>query len=413
MVAWLDAALEAGRLYRSVGALDEEQLRPHVLRAWARSHGGGADPSRPRAEGLSSLDTERLRDRHGGLLRAAEPYMRALSRASGDERHAVMLGDARAIVLDVRGDKQSIHGPERVPGPGALLEESACGANGVGTALAEGGYVELVGPEHFIQGFHAFTCQGIPFRDGKGEVAGVLSVSVRRPEVGRGFREILLCAAHAIEMELLAERLEQDMERVLAARDVPTEELKRLLQDILQVQAAARLRIEIAADQLARNLLTHTRDLIQLAATVLCRFRRRAALWRALALDETVAPRPVALDATVRDIAELLEVESAVRDVTMTIQEIEPVVVEADPHTLARALFRVLLGAIKAARGGVVHLALRSRPTGGELCLTLAPGLGVTLNAPLPVRILVPARQGAPERRAHGPAEHDPAEEMA
>ncbi|KYG07728.1 hypothetical protein BE21_27750 [Sorangium cellulosum] len=400
MVAWLEDALEAGRLYRSIGALREEPLRPHVLRAWERSHGGGADPRRPQAEGLSPLDTERLRERHRGLLQAAEPYMYALSRASGDEHHAVMLGDAQAIVLDVRGDEYSVHGPERVPGPGALLEESACGANGIGSALAEAGYIELVGPEHFIQGFHAFTCQGIPLRGEEGAVAGVLSVSVKRPEVSRRLREILLCAAHAIEMELLAGRLERDMERVLAARDVPMEELKRLLQDILQVQAAARLRIEIAADQLARNLLTHTRDLIQLAATVLHRFRRRAALWRALALDEALAPRPVALDAMVRDIAELLEVESAVCDVTTTCQEIEPVVVEADPHTLVRVLFRVLLGAIKAARGGAVHLALRSRPTGGELCLTLAPGLGVARNAPPPVRILVPAHMGAPERRA-------------
>lgn len=400
MVAWLESVLEAGRLYRSIGALDEDQLRPHVLRAWVRSHQGGADPSRPHADGLSSIDTERLRERHRGLLHAAEPYLCALSRASGDEHHAVILGDAQATLLDVRGDEQSVRGPERVPGPGALLAESACGANGVGTALAEDGYVELVGPEHFMQGFQLFTCQGIPLRDAEGAVSGVLSVSVRRPEVSRRLYEILLCAAHAIEMDLLTERLERDMERVLAAREVSVDELQRLLQDIVQVQAAARLRIELAADRLATNLLTQTRDLLQLAATVLRRFKRRAALWRALALDEPVAPRTVVLDALVRDIAELLEVESAVCGVTTKFEEIERVLVEADPHTLTRALFRVLLGAIKAARGGVVHIALRSMPTGGELCLVPAPGPGVAKRAPHPVRILVSSRLGAPKREA-------------
>ncbi|WP_437809308.1 sigma-54-dependent Fis family transcriptional regulator [Sorangium sp. So ce1078] len=401
----MESVLEAGRLYRSIGDLDEERLRPHVLRAWVRSHEGGADPRRPHADALSSIDTERLRERHRGLLHAAEPYLCALHRASGDERHAVILGDAKATVLDVRGDEQTVHGPERVPGPGALLAESACGANGVGTALAEDGYTELVGPEHFIQGFQDFTCQGIPLRDGEGAVSGVLSVSVRRPEVGRRLYEILLCAAHAIEMDLVAGRLELDMERVLAAGDVPVEQLQRLLQDVFQVQAAARLRLEIAADQLATNLLTQTRDLLQLAATVLRRFRRRAALWRALALDEPLASRPVVLDALVRDIAELLEVESAVCGVTTTFEEVERVVVEAAPHTLARALFRVLLGAIQAARGGAVHIALRSMPAGGELCLVLAPGPGVVMSAPPPVRILVPARLEASKREARDPGQ--------
>ncbi|WP_437989655.1 sigma-54-dependent Fis family transcriptional regulator [Sorangium sp. So ce145] len=400
MAAWLESALEAGRLYRSIGALEAEKLRPHVHRAWVRSHGGGADPRRPKAEFLSELDTERLRERHQDLLLASEPYLHALSLASGDERHAVMVGDARAILLDVRGDEQTIHGPERVPGPGALLEESVCGANGVGTALAEDGYTELVGPEHFIQGFHAFTCHGLPLRDGDGAAIGVLSLSVRRPEIGFRLREILLCAARAIEMDLLAMRLERDMDRLLTARDVPMEDLRRLLQDILQARAAARLRIDLAADQLAGSVLAQTRDLLHLAASVLRRFQRSAALWRALALGEAAAPRPVALDALIRDLAELLEVESAVFNVTTSIEELEPVVVQADHDTLARGLFRVLVSAIRTARRGAVHLALRARPAGGELCLTLSPGAGVAPRAPRSVRVLVPAHPGAPERAA-------------
>ncbi|CAN95518.1 hypothetical protein containing GAF domain [Sorangium cellulosum So ce56] len=400
MAAWLESALEAGRLYRSIGALEAEKLRPHVHRAWVRSHGGGADPRRPKAEFLSALDTERLRERHQDLLLASEPYLHALSLASGEERHAVMVGDARAILLDVRGDEQTIHGPERVPGPGALLEESVCGANGVGTALAEDGYTELVGPEHFIQGFHAFTCHGLPLRDGDGAAIGVLSLSVRRPEIGFRLREILLCAARAIEMDLLAMRLERDMDRLLTARDVPMEDLRRLLQDILQARAAARLRIDLAADQLAGSVLAQTRDLLHLAASVLRRFQRSAALWRALALGEAAAPRPVALDALIRDLAELLEVESAVFNVTTSIEELEPVVVQADHDTLARGLFRVLVSAIRTARRGAVHLALRARPAGGELCLTLSPGAGVAPRAPRSVRVLVPAHPGAPERAA-------------
>ena len=69
-------------------------------------------------------------------------------------------------------------------------------------------------------------------------------------------------------MDVVAVRLERDMDRVLTAREVPVEDLRRLLQDILQARAAARLRVEIAADQLAGSLLTQTRDLLHLATAV-------------------------------------------------------------------------------------------------------------------------------------------------
>jgi sigma-54 dependent transcriptional regulator, acetoin dehydrogenase operon transcriptional activator AcoR len=384
-------SLEAGRLYRSTGAIDTQLLRPHVYRAWVRSHLEGADPRRPRAEALSPIDTERLREQQGRIIASAQPYLRALSRASGGESHAVMLGDARAIVLDVLGDEQSIHGPERVPGPGALLEEGACGANGLGTALAEGGYQEIVGPEHFIQGFHAFTCQGIPLRDEDGAIAGVLSVSVRRPEVRQRLREILLCAAHAIEMELLAARLDEDRQSVLATQRPSIEQVNRLLGDVLQAQASVRLRLEVAADQVAQSQLTHARDLVQLAAAVLGRFRRQTALWRGLAFDEAAAPRPVALDAALRELVELLEVEAAVSHVELVLHEIEPVVIDADPHALARALFRVLLHAIKAARGGLLCIDLFQVPEGAELRLAPVPGPGVADGAPEPLRLVVPS----------------------
>ncbi|MDI1476806.1 hypothetical protein [Polyangium sp. y55x31] len=388
----LEGALEAGRMYRSTGAISSTLLRPHVLRSWERSHLGGADPRRPRAEGLGTLDVERLRDRQDALVRAAQPYMQALSRASGRERHAAMLGDSQAVVLDVLGDQQTIHGPERVPGPGALLDEAACGTNGIGTAIAENGYVELVGPEHFIEGFQAFTCQGIPLRDGTGAMAGVLSVSVRRPEVVYRLREIMLCAAHGIEMDLLAARLEGDLERVLVARDHWAEALDRLLGDIVQAQAAVRLRLAFAAEELSSHRLTHARELLALATTLLEQFRRHAALWRVLARDEAAAPRPIQLDALVRDLLELLRTEASVRNVEIVLCDIESVVVDADPNTLARWVFRSLIGAMRATRGGAIRVDLYRSADGAALHIFPVPGPGMAQASLAPLKLVVPGR---------------------
>jgi transcriptional regulator of acetoin/glycerol metabolism len=381
------AALEAARLYRSIGAIAPDLLRPEVFRSWERSHLGGADPSRPRADTLSPRDTERLCEQHAALIRAAHPYMQALSHASGGERHAAMLGDARAVVLDVLGDELTVHGPERVPGPGALLDEATGGTNGMGTAIAENTYVEVIGPEHFIDGLQRFTCLGIPLRDGTAATAGVLSVAVRRPGVARRLREIMLCAAHAIEMELLAARLEEDLRRVLMAQGPDTGAFERLLGDILQAQPAVRLRLEFAAEQLSRSRLTLACDLLALAARVLSRFQRHAALWRRLALDEPEASRPLDVDTMVRELVEMLEIEAAVREVEIVVHEVEPVTVEADPHDLSLALFRCLLGAIQAARGGAINVGLRRRPAGWELRVVPAPGPGAAPTSLRPLRL--------------------------
>jgi sigma-54 dependent transcriptional regulator, acetoin dehydrogenase operon transcriptional activator AcoR len=346
---------EAWRRYASTGALAHKLLRAPVYRAWERSHLQGANPRLPRAEALSPLDTEQLLQRQQAMLHAAHPFLRALSAAAGGERHAAMLSDSQAVVLEVLGDEASVHGPERVPGPGALLSEAVCGANGLGTPLAEGSYVELVGPEHFIQGFHLFTCQGIPLRAPGGEVAGVLSTSVRRPDASGRLREILLCAAHGIEAELLRERLERDLKRVLEAAPDEAGSLERLRQDVMQAQATARVRLLSAARVVARSLPQQDLRLVHEATLAIDTFRRRAELWRMLASEEQQPPRSVDLQECLRDLVDLLETELRVRQARLQVEgESTPLL--ADPHRLYQQLFRGLMQALEhAGEGGSVR----------------------------------------------------------
>jgi transcriptional regulator of acetoin/glycerol metabolism len=204
-------ALEAGRVYKSTGAIPVNMLRSTVYRAWERSHLQGANPRALQAEILSSLETERLVEQHSDLIDAVRPYFRILSQAVGNQRHAVMLGDRQGILLDAIGDEQTINGPEPFPKPGSLLSEAVAGANGIGTTLAEADYVEIIAAEHFIEGFHPFTCQGIPIRNEKQEIVGVLSISSRQPDAGKRLKEILLCASRAVEAEFIIANLEKDI----------------------------------------------------------------------------------------------------------------------------------------------------------------------------------------------------------
>lgn len=388
-------ALHAHRDYVARGRLSADLLREPVFRAWERSHLLHADPLRLKADHLDERDTERLLDRERWLIAASQPYMVALSRAAGNERHAAMLGDAEGFVLDVLGDEESVHGPTSVPGPGSLLTEAVAGANGIGTPLSEGGYVELVGPEHFIEGFHPFTCQGIPIHDPESRVIGSISTSVRRPEAGRRIREILLCAAHGIEAELLRGRLEEDVRRVLASGGMDEGLIEKLRQDVVQAQTGARLQVETAARGLSRNRFEGAMRILQLAERSIDSFRRQSALWHNLVSGETGASRPIGLDLIVRDLVELLATEAATGAIDLVVGDLEPATIEADPRAVARTLFGCFLRAFDAARGGgAVQVAVRKHAgLGAEVLLTPVPPMG-SARPVGPVRLVLPLAGG-------------------
>lgn len=389
----LKNAIEAGRKYKATGTIAGDMLRQPVYRAWERSHLQGAKAHALQAEKLSNLDTERLLDREKILINAARPYARVLSQAAGKERHAVMLSDRNAIVLDVVGDEQSVQGPDRVPGPGSLLTESVAGANGLGTSLAEAGYVEIIGPEHFIEGFHPFTCQGIPLRNDKGETIGVISISVRRPEVRQRLKEILLCASHGIEAELLQVRLEEDVRRVLASTPQDYKALEELHQDITQAHNAGRLRLEAGSRFVAGNRLEFALQLLKQAEESIQLFRRRATSWRNLASLEIGAIQSVSLAELVRDLVDLLSTEAAIRKIEVLTSFQEQVKIDADPRSLARKIFHALVQSFEiAGAGGAIWVEVEKIPatSSGQLRLIPMPSANIVRSAPNPIILTFP-----------------------
>lgn len=391
-------AVEAHRRYVSVGKLCPELLREPVFRAWERSHVSGASARRLKAVVLEANETERLLSAEEPLIRAAKPYMRALSQAAGEDHHyAAMLGDSRAVVLDVVGHEQNARGPEGVPVPGSLLAESVSGANGIGSPLAEGGYVEIIGPEHFVEGFHLFTCQGIPLRDPDGAVVGVICVSGRRPQMVQRLREILVCAARGMEVELLRSRIEEDVKRVVATGELDEALLEKLRQDLVQSQAAARLEVELAAKSLGRSRpVEYATKLLSLAQRSMDSFQRQGALWRDLVSRARGASCVIDLDARLAVLAELLKTEAATSGITIEIEQAdEGISVLADPQKLSRDLFRAFLFAFDAAQGGglVRARARRGADEQAEVRFTAEPS---SSGPPAVFLVKLPVSSSAP-----------------
>jgi sigma-54 dependent transcriptional regulator, acetoin dehydrogenase operon transcriptional activator AcoR len=297
---------------------------------------------------LSPEDTAALLDRERDLIEAAIPYLMALSRAANRHCHAAMLADRDARVLHVIGDDESVSGPEQVPGPGVLLSEMSAGSRNLAAPLSEPGYVELVAPEHFLGRSRSFTCQGVPLRGSTGELVGVLGISVRRQEAADKLRDILICAARGIEADLLARDLGRAIDR-LQHYDSADAYIK-VREDIVQLQAAARLRFETAAQRASiGHTNTSIRDLLATSVRLVEEFHKRASLCRTLVSERDGALRPVNLERSACELLELLGTEAAIRGVDVVLLPGARITLVTDARAVSRALWHTLVEMLERA----------------------------------------------------------------
>jgi transcriptional regulator of acetoin/glycerol metabolism len=363
-------ASEAWQLYSGRGQISNTLLRSHVYRAWERSHIQKASPLHMKAEQLSALVTERLLMEKSDLIQAARPYMQALSSAAGQEKHAVMLGDESAIVLDVHADAATLHGPDGFPGPGSILQEALSGANGIGTPLMENAYAELVGAEHFIQGFHVYTCQGIPIVGLGQKVVGVLSTSVRRPEASQRLREIMLVAAQGIGAELIVRQWESMIQQMVQHAQLSQGILEKLRQDLVQLYSAGRMRVELAALHLSRTPLDQRPEggfrLLDAAARAMESFREQSALCLRLASEGAEPCAWFQIRTVLNPIVDLLSTETRVQKVTVLVSGPQDMWIYTDRRRLEKCVLRLFLEGLIAAQGSVLQVDVFSRDDAGS-----------------------------------------------
>lgn len=335
-----DKTRRAWERYVSSGALDTADVRPLVAAAWQRSAAAGCDARQAKASVLSARETIELLKGEARLIDSASAFLSALSRAAGGERHAAMLGDGHGRVLKIVGDPATM-ADEAFPRAGSLLSEELAGANGIGTALAQGCYVELVGPEHYIEGFHVFTCQGVPLLSPSGRAAGVLSMSVRRQETAAKVRDILVCATQATECELLAEELSDGL-----SMPGPFEKVVESLRlDVVHRINLARLRLEQAAHRLAMGMSAE--ETLRTAQQLVRKFRQAAGVWRNLAGDGANARQPICFADMLDDFVTLLEPLICSSKLSVRWDRVDQTVVLDDAQALSQKVLSVFLDAMQ------------------------------------------------------------------
>lgn len=166
------------------------------------------------------------------------------------------------------------------------------------------------------------TCQGIPLQDENREIVGILSISVRRPDAGQRLKEILLCASHGIEAELLIGNLEKQIRRVSTSTVDDYQPLEELRQDIIQGHQAALLKLEISSRMVgvkrldyAVKRLDYAMKLLQQPEQSIQIFRHRAKIWLNFASLEIGSIQPLSLTDSLGDLVDLLGSKATIRKV--------------------------------------------------------------------------------------------------
>jgi signal transduction histidine kinase len=193
---------QARQRYLRVGE-PPPQVRPVVAQSWQRSKRYGVDPEhlRPQVPDPGRLAAARAEARP--LLMAAEPALQALHETLADEPHILAVSDPQGTILLLVSSRIDLELAESANlFEGASWHEADIGCNGIGSCLAAGEPVILIGPEHFQQAYIGWTCIGVPLRGQDGNIVGAIDLSVPNEHVNVHTWGLTLTLAGAIQARL-------------------------------------------------------------------------------------------------------------------------------------------------------------------------------------------------------------------
>ncbi len=168
---------------------DLSGLRPVIARSWQRSILCQVSPAQ---KAMELVATPQLDDQ---ILRIASPILSELERLCIDAQGLVTLSDSMGTLADFRGDPTMVKRAEKCfPIQGGCMSEDQIGTNSEGTAIEEGGAVQVWGAEHFNDALQDMYCTSVPIRDPlRRSIRGVLSLAFpERLIIGMDPRSIML-----------------------------------------------------------------------------------------------------------------------------------------------------------------------------------------------------------------------------
>ena len=271
------------------------ELSRAILESWERCRGFEVDTARAILNRLPFPELQARLARNAALIDAARGHLRwALASTEPLSPVVVMLTDADGIILESVGNAPHVMTSFGLI-PGYDWSERAMGTNGIGTALAFGAPVAVIGTEHYKQTWHNNTCVGAPILGADGRVMGAVDISTTAADGDPARLVLVSYLAHLISRELGEARAEGGVDAFAgpdilarAAAQSGSAGLPALEQHARELDGLAAVIGEAARVGLAPLFLA--REEVPLDALV----RRVAGAFERVALD--MRPGPLAVD---------------------------------------------------------------------------------------------------------------------
>lgn len=190
------------------GDLPSGLVADAVLRSWQRSLQGGHRPQdRPAFQPVSRSRARAAVERSHALIEAASPELAQLERALAATGCRTLLTDARGVVVHAsRGEAEPGGVMEAACRVGVDLSETCVGSNAPGIVTASGDASAVHGAEHFYGALRECHCAAAPIRGRRGELIGVLDLSIEGRPFGFDALTQAKLSAAAIENRWMAHR---------------------------------------------------------------------------------------------------------------------------------------------------------------------------------------------------------------
>ncbi len=242
------------------GQVHTNFLRSEIADSWQRSVDAGLDCDAPlELENLSKDRVQDLKDQHRPLIEVAHPELKQLSEYFVSVGGLVMLADASATILSVKGDKGHLDTPTQYAlQVGANWCEELRGTNALGTAVIDRSPVLINGNEHFLDSVGYLSCCSAPILSPQGDVIGVLNQT--SPTDTRKLSpnlSLVQQSVRTIENRMFSGRFQQQV--VLSVHSRP-EYLRSSWQGLIAMELDGY--IQAANEQVCQLLNRHRKELV-------------------------------------------------------------------------------------------------------------------------------------------------------
>ncbi|GAC1561426.1 MAG: ATP-binding protein [Ktedonobacteraceae bacterium] len=188
------------------GSLVRWTPRLLIFNSWQRCRTLHVNPSQRYAPLAIARETQlyQLHDENALLIRAARNVMNHLVDVLADSGYVIVLSDTQGRLLEIMGDMAIRRRLARIDFiAGGDWSEAAAGTNAIGTALADKHVVQLLGAEHYCDGWQDLTCTAAPIRHPyTDEIVGILDVTGNYRLIRPFLTSFLATAALEIEQQL-------------------------------------------------------------------------------------------------------------------------------------------------------------------------------------------------------------------